>query len=348
MRNGKSGSNILIIEVNWLGDVLFSTPFIRAVRDADPDGYIACLVHPRCAEILEGNSAIDDIIVYDEEGRHRGIFGKLKLIFDLRRRHFDTVYVLHRSFTKALIGYLSGAKERIGYPTKNRKKLLTRTVEEPDALEAHKVEYFLNLAEGACAAGKARGYEFFISDADRRKMKEYLSARGVAYGDKIIALCPGGNWDPKRWPKENFAALADMLASKYSSKVVITGGAKERGLAEAIKAVMKAPAVVTCGDTTLKQLGAIFEMSLLVVANDTGSMHIAVAAGAMVIALFGPTSPDITGPYGKGHYRVVKSRIECEVPCYDLSCGDNRCMKAISVGEVFETADKFLSQEKCI
>lgn len=331
---------ILIIEVNWLGDVLFSTPFIRAVRDANPGGYMACLVHPRCREILDGNSSIDEIIIYDEEGLHKGLFGKLKLILNLRRKHFDAVYVLHRSFTKALIGYLTGASQRIGYPTKNRQKLLTKAIEEPD-VEAHKVEYFLKLAETSSSAAKKPAYEFFISDADRRYVKDYLFARGIGSGDKVITLCPGGNWDPKRWPKENFAALADRLALKYAAKVIITGGEKEKGLAEAIKSAMKTPAVVTCGGTNLKQLGAIFEKSHLVIANDTGSMHIAVATGAKVIALFGPTSPELTGPYGKGNYRVVTSRIECSVPCYDLTCRDNRCMKAISVEEVFTEAGKF-------
>jgi len=332
---------ILIIEVNWLGDVLFSTPFIRAVRDDNPDGYIACLVHPRTKEILEGSTAINEIVFYDEEGLHKGILGKLRLIRSLRRSHFDTVYILHRSFTKALIGYLTGAKVRIGYPTKNREKLLTKAVEEPDP-GVHSVEYFLNIAGKKANTIRDLHYEFFIKDSDRRYIKDYLFARGISSEEKFIALCPGGNWDPKRWPKESFAALADMLARKYSAKIVITGGTKERGLAESIRSMMKCPAIVTCGGTNLKELGAIFERSSLVVANDTGSMHIAVAMGAKVIALFGPTSAGMTGPYGRGDYRVVKSAIECDIPCYDVTCKDNRCMKAISVEEVFGEAAKLL------
>ncbi|MCX5680316.1 MAG: lipopolysaccharide heptosyltransferase II [Candidatus Omnitrophica bacterium] len=336
------GKRILIIEVNWLGDVLFSTPFIRAVRDADPNGYIACLVHPRCKEILEDNPAINEIISYDEGGLHRGVFGKLKLILSLRRKHFDTVYILHRSFTKAFIGLLTGARARIGYPTKGRERLLTIAVDEPD-VGTHSVRYFLNLAGEPAAAAKEPAYEFFVNDADRRYIKDYLSVRGIASDDKFIALCPGGNWGPKRWPKESFAALADMLAQKYNAKVVITGGTREKELAESIGSMMKQSALVTCGDTNLKQLGAIFERSCLVVANDTGSMHIAVATGTKVIALFGPTSPEITGPYGTGNYRVVKSLIECDIPCYDVTCRDNRCMKAISVEEVFKEAVGILS-----
>lgn len=336
---------ILVIEVNWLGDVLFSTPFIRALRNANPDGYIACLLHPRTREILDGNPAVNEIVIYDEEGIHKGLLGKIKLVLSLRRKHFDTVYILHRSFTKALIAYLTGARERIGYPAKNREKLLTKAVEEPDA-GVHSVEYFMNLAGESASGVKEPAYEFYIKDADRLYVRDYLSVRGVNPGDKIITLCPGGNWDPKRWPKENFAALSDMLAGKYGVKVVITGGEKEKTLAERIKGMMKHPAVVACGDTNLKQLGAILERSLLVIANDTGSMHIAVAVGAKVIALFGPTSPEMTGPYGRGSYRVIKSRIECDVPCYDVTCRDNKCMKAISVEEVLAESADILNKVK--
>lgn len=336
---------MLIIEVNWLGDVLFSTPAIRAVRRANPDGYIACLVHPRGVEILEGNTAVDEIIIYDEEGIHRGIIGKIRLIFSLRRKRFDTVYIFHRSFTKALIAYLSGARQRIGYPTKNRGWLLTLPIEEPDA-GAHKVEYFLKLTGQATGGAKDVAYEFLINDSDRARAKAILSGHRIAESDKIVSLCPGGNWDPKRWPKENFARLSDMLIERCGVKVVITGGPKERELALEICGLMKNPAAVTCGQTSLKELGAIFEKSALVVANDTGSMHIAVATGAKVIALFGPTSSELTGPYGKGSYKVMKASVECDIPCYDMTCGDNRCMRSISVDDVFGEASGMLRNER--
>lgn len=341
MKEGQ-GKRILIVEVNWLGDVLFSTPFIRALRLKHPDSYIACLVHPRCAGMLKGNTRINEIIIYDEEGKHRGILGKLKLVLKLRGEKFDTAYILHRSFTKALIAYLSGAKDRIGYPTKNRARLLTRAVEEPDS-GTHKVDYFVNLLDGSVPAARDRSYEFFVSDDDRRNMAEYLLKKGISPSDKVLALCPGGNWGPKRWAGGNFAKLSDLIAERYGVKVVITGGEKEKGLAADIKSLMKSPAVITCGDTSLQELGAIFERSSLVVANDTGSMHIAVAMGAPVIALFGPTSPELTGPYGKGKYTIVKARVECDIPCYDVTCLDNRCMKSITVDEVSSAAGRILN-----
>jgi ADP-heptose:LPS heptosyltransferase len=120
---------------------------------------------------------------------------------------------------------------------------------------------------------------------------------------------------------------------------------KDKALGSRIKAMMSTPALVACGDTSLKQLGALFEGASLVVANDTGSMHIAVSVGAPVIALFGPTDPALTGPYGEGSYRVISRQESCDVPCYDLLCKDNRCMAAISVEDVLSASDEIFGKK---
>lgn len=334
---------ILIINVNWVGDVLFSTPFIRAMREAYPKGYIACLVHPRCKDVLDGNPRIDEIIIYDEEGLHKSIFGKIKLILYLRKKRFDSAFILHRSFTKALIAMLAAIPERIGYPTKNRSWLLTKALDEPDA-ETHKVEYFLNMARSVGIRPPSLSYEFFISDPDRRWAKGFLGSNDARDGELLVAICPGGNWDPKRWPRKNFAALCDNLADKLKARILITGAKRDLSLAQEIKNEMKNKPLMACGRTTLKQLAALLEISDLVIANDTGSMHMAIAMKAKTIALFGPTSPRITGPYGNGIYTVIMKNDTCEVPCYDVTCRDNRCMSAITVGDVLSEAERMLTQ----
>lgn len=339
---GSVMERILIVNVNWIGDTLFSTPFIRSVREAYPDSYIACLVHPRCREMLELNPRLDEIIIYDEELAHRGLSGKLKLIAFLRKKKFDTAFLLHRSFTKALITFLAGIRQRIGYPTKRRSMLLTKMI-EPPAEELHKVEYFLNIAGASGLAPKSRTYEFFIDDSHKKFIADLLQEGGIADKEAVVVLCPGGNWDPKRWPKENFAALADLLAEKCGVRIVISGAKKDLKLAEEIKRLMKSGAVITAGRTTLKTLGALLARSSLVIANDTGPMHLAVAMKARTIALFGPTSPVITGPYGEGSYKVISKNDTCDIPCYDFTCVDNRCMAAIKVEDVLKEALSMLT-----
>ena len=335
------GQKILIVNVNWVGDVLFSTPFIRAIREHYPKDYIACLLHPRAIEMLEGNPNLDEIIVYDEEGEHKSLFGKLKLIHLLRKKRFNTAFILHKSFTKALIATLGGIKNRVGYPTKNRGILLTKVVEEP-VDEVHKVEYFLNVARAAGIESHGHSYEFFIKDDDRYYIKEFLRSNGTSEADLLIAIGPGGNWDPKRWPKSNYAKLSDVLIERFGTKIIIVGEKKDIKLAEEIRGLMRHAPIIACGKTTLKQLGALMERANLVIANDTGPMHIAVAMKAKVIALFGPTAPDITGPYGRGAYRVIFKNETCEVPCYDVTCADDSCMAAITVEDVLVEASDML------
>lgn len=335
---------ILIISVNWIGDVIFTTPFIRALREDHPDGYIACLIHPRCREMLKSNPRLNEIIIYDEEGRHRGLTGKFGLIYTLRKKKFDTAFILHRSFTKALIAYLAGIKERVGYPTKERGILLTKTVEEPPC-DTHKVEYFLNLARIAGIEPRDSSCEFFIEDSDRIFIKRLLEEAGVTEGDLLITICPGGNWDPKRWPRENFAKLSDLLIERLNARIAIAGAKKDIPLAEEIKKLMKGSPVIACGKTTLGELGALLAKSGLVIANDTGPMHMAVAMKTKVIALFGPTSPRITGPYGRGDYRVISKNETCDVPCYDFTCKDNGCMAAITVEDVLGEAEEMLAEK---
>ena len=334
---------ILIVNVNWVGDVLFSTPFIRAVREANPDAYIACLLHPRCREILESNPRLNEIIIYDEEGAHKSLFGKWAVIRELKKKRFDTAFLLHRSFTKALLTYLAGIKERVGYPTKNRGGIITHAVEEP-AEDLHKVEYFLNIARAYGIDVKDHSYEFFVRDTDRKFVKDLLGKDGVTDKDLIVVLCPAGNWPPKRWPAENFARLGDELAEKFGARIVLSASGKDLKLAEDIKSVMASNPVITAGKTDLKQLGALLERASLVVANDTGPMHMAVALGAKTIALFGPTSARLTGPYGKGDYKVISGNGSCEVPCYYIGCADNACMSAIKVEDVLNEANEALAK----
>ncbi|MFH1753364.1 MAG: lipopolysaccharide heptosyltransferase II, partial [Candidatus Omnitrophota bacterium] len=333
---------VLIVNVNWLGDVLFTTPFIRAIRGRFPSSHIACLVVPRCKDLLEGNPNVNEVIIYDEDGLHKSLIGKLKLIAALRRKRFDGAFVLHRSFTRALLMYLSGIKNRIGYNTKKRGFLLTKAVDEPIG-SLHKVEYFLDLARACGADANAGEYDFIVRDQERRDVGEFLKKKGISGEDTLIVLNPGGNWPPKRWPKESFAELSDRLSDELNAKVLITGAPSDMKLAHDIMALANKKPVSAAGKTTLKSLGAVMERADLMISSDSGPMHLALSVKSKVIALFGPTSDAITGPYGnRNNFYVIKKDIDCEVPCYDFTCRDHRCMKAITVDEVLAKAKEIL------
>ncbi|MBI4335509.1 MAG: lipopolysaccharide heptosyltransferase II [Candidatus Omnitrophica bacterium] len=335
---------ILIVNVNWLGDVLFSTPLIRAVRRFYPHAYIASMVVPSCREALEGNPNLDEIIVYDEDGEQKSLTGKLNFVAFLRSRQFNYSFILHRSLTRTLIVALSKIPERIGYSTNKQSFLLTKKLKrEKDAV--HRIDAFLALAEIAGIPSQGRHMDFYITDSDREYARNFLKMHEITKDDFKIVLNAGGNWDPKRWPKESFAALGDELMSRYRARVILTGAPKDVPLAQEIKNMMMYEPAIACGTTTIKQLGAIIESCDLTISNDSGPLHVASALNKSIIAIFGPTSPDITGPVPSADVEVLKKDIECERPCYVADCGDNRCMKAVSVGDVLKAVERY--RERC-
>ena len=252
---------------------------------------------------------------------------------------FSFSTVLYGSFSKVLVNNLDDL-------------LSSRAEGVADSMHAYwhdkdiapDIEQFLNIVKAAGAIESGKDMEVYLSKGDEDFAKAFLKSQGIGEGGPFIILNPGGNWELKRWPAENFASLGDRLREKYGMPIMLTGAGKDVALAENIAGMMKQRPVIAAGTTTLRQLAAIMKRAALVVSNDSGPMHIAVATGAKVIALFGPTSPGMTGPYGAGNYRVVKSRIECDVPCYDVTCTDNRCMKAISVEEVMASAQDILGK----
>jgi lipopolysaccharide heptosyltransferase II len=330
---------ILVVNVNWLGDVLFSTPIFKALKRRYPESFIACMIPPRCKGVLENSPYIDEIILFDERNEHRTLFAKLSFILELRKKSFDTVFLLHRSFTKAFMTYLAGIPERIGYFRKKSNFLLTKTVPIPK-IRMHRLDYYANLVESQQIRVEDKACDIFVSEDDRKYIGELLNACGISNKDFLVAINPGGNWDLKRWPKAHFANLADSLSNELNAKIIITGADKDLGLADEIQDLMKTEPIILCGKTTLKQLAALFERVNLVVCADSGPLHIACAVGANVIALFGPTSEAITGPYLKKNCIIIKSNVNCDIPCYKLDCADNICMKQIEPQMVLERIKK--------
>lgn len=328
---------ILIFNVNWLGDVLFSTAAIRNIRRNFPDGFIACIIHGRCYPVLKGNSYLDEIIIYDEKDRHKSFLEKLKFVQFLKSKKFDTVFLLHRSFTRTLLCRLADIPERIGYYTRKRGFLLTKKIILPPKDTLHRIDYYLNIIEKAGLKVEDRYLEFFISDEDQEFVDEFLSKGAIDKKGFLVGINPGGNWLPKRWPKEYWAIIADKLINEYNAKVIITGSQNDLAIASEIKGLMRQGPVITCGMFNLKQLGALCKRLDLFITGDTGPLHIANAVGTKrIIALFGPTSTLITSPYPMHNVVILQKKVGCKIPCYVVRCKDNRCMRAVTPDEVIE------------
>ncbi|HNX90300.1 MAG TPA: lipopolysaccharide heptosyltransferase II [Candidatus Omnitrophota bacterium] len=329
---------ILIFELNWMGDILFSEPLIRAIKETYPESYITCAMVPRYVDLLANNPWVDEIIELSDNRSFLSFFEKIGFLNVIRKKHFDTCIFLKPSRTKVIMAMLSGIKDRIGFISSKR-TFFTRVVMADDS--CHRVEQILSLA-GAMDAPFPRShhYEYFVTDEDMKKMEVTLASSGYKGGD-IIVLNPGGNWGAKRWPQKYFAELAEMLIKKYpGAEIVISGAKKDIGLAGAIlKDTGCARCMSLAGKTHIKELAALFKKAKLVISSDSGPMHLASAVGSPTLAIFGPTSAKLTGPYGKGKNKVLQRYVECAVPCYKEKCDkDYVCIKQISAREVFNAA----------
>ncbi|MBI4227369.1 MAG: glycosyltransferase family 9 protein [Candidatus Omnitrophica bacterium] len=350
---------IVIMGVNWLGDALFMTPAIRAVRRRHPGAFLACAVPPRCRELLAGNPHLDLVLTFDERGADRGMTGLWRFSRALRAHRFDTCFLFHRSFTRAVGVALAGIPRRIGYATWKRGWLLTTAAPMPPKDTVHKVAFFLNLLAAAGVPSDGLGYDFVSSDEDRRYARQLLQAAGVMtphpspspHGGEgrgegrrrpIVAMHAGANWDLKRWPPARFARLGDELAERFGAGVVLVGAAGDRPMAEGIAHRMRHPPAILCGQTTLAQLGALFTQVAAVVSNDSGPLHLASAVGARAVGLFGPTNPVLTAPPPSPTLRVLFGSIGCPVPCYRHWCPINLCLRQIAPDDVLEALAPWL------
>jgi len=330
---------ILLRGVNRIGDTVFSLPAVRALRRGFPGAEITALVKPQVAALLESVPEIDRVLLFDTRGPHRGPGGRLRLVRRLRREGFDLAVLFHNSLETALIAFLAGIPERVGYVKELRGPLLTRKRPFPREPVDHAVHY-LDLVSllGVPVEGGLLP-ELRVASGDRAYVRRLL-------GDPprpLVALIPGSLAETRRWFPDRFAATADRLLAEKGGTVVIVGGSGDRGVARRVTERMKREARDLTGRLDLRQSMALLAESDLVISNDTGPMHLAWAVGARVITFFGaadlkqhrPKSPKVT---------ILRRDIACS-PCIRESCpqGHLACLEGITVDEVVEEALRILS-----
>jgi heptosyltransferase-2 len=323
-------TRLLVRVPNWLGDAVLCTPALMALRAGFPQARLTILAKPRVAELLQQHPAVDDIIVYRSPGAHGGLGGKWALARSLRRRRFDLAVLFQNAFEAALISLMAGIPNRYGYPTDGRWLLLSHRVPQPPNLrEKHQVEYYLELLRPLGLSVEPTPPILAVMPDEQRTADELIRSLGVSADQPIVGLNPGSTYGTaKRWLPDRYAEVANRLAAEYGAHVLIFGTRDEETLGAAIAGMMKAPNTVLSGRTTVRQLMALTKRCQLFVTNDAGPMHIASALGVQVVAVFGPTDPRTTSPFGK-HHELVRRPVEC-APCLLRECPiDHRCMRGI-------------------
>lgn len=337
----------LLIRLDHIGDLLMTTPAIHALKSRFPESSLSLLASPSSLPVVAGNPEIDTVFAfrvpwYDGGRAQRFSLSQyVRLLRRLRRERFD-VAIDFRGDLRVLFlfSFLGGAKQRLGFADLGGEFLLTRSCPYPEA--GHFVEANLSLVN--CLAGPPAPpdirYVMKTSPADAARIDALLSDLGLSASDRIIAIHPASipHWRLKRWPPERYAALADALARQEGAKIVLTGGEEDNPELAHVASLMKERAYLAAGKTSLPQLAELIRRCRLFVANDTGPMHIALAVGTRLVAIFGPTAPGRSGPFGDPErYRVIQHAVPCRRPCYVKECPRrHECMNGIAMEEVLQ------------
>jgi len=345
--------NILIVKLSAIGDVVHTLPSLADLRKLYPLAHITWVVEEASSDLLVGHPDIDRLLIskrkqwlrdFTNPTRARGALREtVAFLQTLRDRPYDLVIDFHGLFKSGLIVLLSGARRKLGYESMQELSGLFLNEKIPEDMGKHAVDRYLDfLRHLGAKVGEPRFY-IPVGEENRTRVDTLLATEGIARGERFVAVSPVALWDTKLWEEKKFAMLCDRLVGELGLKTVLTGSSGD-GILQRIEKAMTRPIANLGGKTSLRDLAYLFGRAALVVTTDSGPMHIAAAAGTPVVALFGPTSPSRTGPYGKGH-RVIRKEIDCS-PCFLKRCDVLTCMKEITVDEVFKAVkDKLWGQE---
>lgn len=344
----ETANRILVRAPNWIGDAVMCTPAFLSLRQVFPTSIITLLGRPGVVELLKGHPSINEFIVYEHTSRHRGILGKWRLVQTLRRISFDMAVLFQNAFEAALLGLMAGIPIRYGYGTDGRKFLLTEFILPPMQRGMHHVNYYHTLIESLSGEVQLQPPKLMVSNEEEKAIVRQLADEGIHADDILLGMNPGSVYGgAKRWLPERFASTADKLirdvethfGSSHRIRCVIVGGKGEEGLGQIIAQQMESNPIVLSGKTNLRQLMVVVKHCKVFITNDTGPMHIAHAFGVPVVAIFGPTDPTETSPFGSP-FSIVQHSVSCS-PCLLRFCPiDHRCMTGVSVEDVYVAARK--------
>ena len=319
---------ILIIQTAYIGDCVLTLPLINTLKKIF-DSKITILTTPAAKDIFTGCRSVDELMIYDKKGVHRGLKSFVNLVRKLKKVGFEIAFLPQRSFRSGLITLLAGIPRRIGFKRGGSRFFLTDKIDFD--WNIHEVERQLGLAS---AAGCKEVIRDFNLTADKTLVEKYRNM--LSNGKKIVGVCSQSKWQTKKWPIERFRELIEVLSG--ANQIVMLGREREKFNGEDI--------LNWTGRTTVKELIAVISLLDVLVSNDTGLIHIAAAMGVSVVAIFGPTVPEMGfSPYGAGH-TVIEVPLDCR-PCGlhgggKCPKGHFKCMLNIPVERVIGEVEKII------
>ncbi len=345
----KPYKNILIVRTDRIGDVVLTTPAIEAVRSAFPAARISILVTPETRQIVDGNPSLNEVLIDDKKGVHKGL-GFFSLIAILRRKKFDLAIIFHTKKRANLLCFLAGIPARIGYKNDKFGFLLTQPIADTRSQGSkHEAQYCLDLLEsiGVHADNLKSNLKLSIpvKEESQKWAATFLRENNIKESDRFVVIHPGASCVSKRWPAENFSKVVKKLAQS-GNKVFLIGGEETKNISAQILKNAPNAASDLSGSLSLSQLAALLAKSQLLISNDSGPVHMAAAVGAPVISIFGRNqaglSPARWKPLGARDI-VLHKEVGCNI-CLAHNCVVGfECLKAITPEEVLEAVEKILA-----
>jgi heptosyltransferase-2 len=334
MKKPRTFRNVLIVRTDRVGDVVLTTPAIKALRQAYPAARISILVTPSTFDLVNGNPYLDEILTDDRRGRNKGLFGFFRLVQQLRARRFDLAIIFHTKRRYNLACSLSAIEHRLGYRNNKFGFLLTNPLKDPRAMgRKHEAEYCMDVLKSIGI--KSHDLDVFVPLQKEAEtwVRAWMEENHLV-GGEFVAIHPGSSDPAKCWPSANFARLIADIAQRYPLKIVLVGSAEVAAVAAEI--LKLAPAGVNIvnmsGKTSLGQLASLLKRARLLISNDSGPVHVCAGVGTSVISLFLRDQPGINPgrwkPLGaKGH----------------ILCADGS--GAIKVDDVLESVEQILKKD---
>jgi heptosyltransferase-3 len=356
---------ILLVRLRLIGDVVFTTPVIRALRRRYPDARISYLVESAAAPIVATNPHLSDLIVITHRRGWARIRDDIRLARRIRRTRYDLVVDLHGGPRSAWLTWASGAPRRIGYDIDGRTWMYTHAVHRPRGLHPrHSVENqwdLLPAVDPAIPTTPTREHdrvEMPASDEARTAVLTRLRARGVPVGPaaRLVVFHVSAGNPFRRWPESAFADVAAGLVRQSTGRadrwVLLTAGpsdhdAVQRVLAQArLQAPEAADRLIDAGDVTLAELRALLDSAALYIGGDSGPLHVASTSDVPIVGLYGPTLAERSAPWRPDTIPVASvdvGTLPCR-PCDQRVCapGDFRCLTQLPAEAVLSAAERLL------
>jgi len=336
-------SSILALDFSLVGDLVMLTPALRRLRQAYPGARLTLAAQPFALELFSGGDLVDEVVVYDKRGEDRGMRGVFRLGSRLKARHFDAAFVFHRSFGSALAAWLARIPVRAGYRNELRDLLLTHRVREPE-LQGHIIDEHLYLLSEVGIPGETPRVEL---DMDLSHADEFFARQSPRLAENsrpLIVVCPRGGWPTKTWRASHINRFLDLF-EVHSVTFALVGAPGDEECAEKVYSVNN-EILNLVGKTSLRELVYVLQRADVVVSPDTGTVHLAVALGTPVVALFGPTAPERCGPPAYAPAAIISGEVNC-LKCYLKRCTrEPFCMDTIQPEKVKAEVDRFIAARR--